>query len=175
LLPPLGYLAAIPPPGDDSGQGRGLEIEADETHIGGKDKIRRWAKKSCQQREDGTGEGYLKTGVIGVIAPNGNVVSHVIGDQDARTLSGFVRKVIVDKVDLVATNENREYSHLGLGIPHESVRHKALIHLRPFSSHYSIGSVPTNRPLKFVAFKSGKDAGLDSGERSIRLRQSSAE
>ena len=88
------------------------EVEADETYVGGKDRNRHWAKKSRQQREAGTGTGYVKTGVIGVIARKGNVVCRVIGDQDAATLSGFVRHVIADKVELVATDENQEYNYL---------------------------------------------------------------
>jgi ISXO2-like transposase domain/Transposase zinc-ribbon domain len=117
------------------------EIEADETYIGGKDKNRHWAKKSRQQREAGSGEGYLKTGVIGAIARKGNVVCRVIGDQDARTLSGFVRSVIADKVDLVATDENVEYKHLGRGIHHEAVNHTR--------GEYVRGNVHTNNIESF--------------------------
>ncbi len=112
------------------------EIEADETYIGGKDKNRHWAKKSRQQREAGTGTGYLKTGVIGAIARKGNVVCRVIGDQDAPTLAGFVRRVISDKVTLVATDENQDYNHLGHGIHHEAVNHSR--------GEYVRGNVHTN-------------------------------
>jgi hypothetical protein len=117
------------------------EIEADETYIGGKDKNRHWAKKSRQQREAGTGFGYMKTGVIGAIARKGNVVCRVIGDQDATTLSGFVRNVIADKVDLVATDENQEYNHLGRNIPHEAVNHSR--------GEYVRGNVHTNNIESF--------------------------
>jgi hypothetical protein len=40
-----------------------------------------------------------------------------------RELSGFVRKVVSGKVELVATDENPSYKHLGL--PHEAVEHSA--------------------------------------------------
>src|SRR5216684_4359005 len=88
------------------------EIEADETYVGGEDRNRHWNKKSRQQREAGTMTGYGKVGVIGAIARKGNVVCRVIGDQDAKTLAGFVHKVISDKADLVATDENQEYNYL---------------------------------------------------------------
>ena len=53
--------------------------------------------------------GYGKVGVIGAIARKGNVVCRVIGDTDARTLSGFVREVVSDRVSLLATDENLSY------------------------------------------------------------------
>jgi transposase-like protein len=48
----------------------------------------------------------------------------MIEHADARTLNGFVRKVVSDKVDLVATNEALAYNQLDkLGYPHKSVTH----------------------------------------------------
>ncbi len=114
-------------------------VEADETYVGGKDRNRHWNKKSRQQREAGTGEGYLKTGVIGAIERKGNVVCRVIGDANARTLDGFVRNVTSDKVDLVATDENPAYSHLGR--PHEAVSHS--------TGEYVRGEVHTNNIESF--------------------------
>src|SRR6202023_152579 len=116
-------------------------IEADETYVGGKDRNRHWNKKSRQQRLAGTGEGYLKTGVIGAIARKGNVVCRVIGDQDAKTLAGFVRKVISDQVDLVATDENQDCNYLGKDIPHEAVSHSR--------GEYVRGNVHTNNIESF--------------------------
>jgi hypothetical protein len=112
------------------------EIEADETYIGGKDRNRHWAKKSRQQREAGTGFGYGKVGVIGAIARKGSVVARVLGDTDAQTKAGFVRSVIADKVDLVATDENIDYKHLGRDVPHEFVTHSR--------GEYVRGNVHTN-------------------------------
>jgi transposase-like protein len=51
-------------------------------------------------------------------------------------LSTFVRKVISDKVSLVATHENQEYNHLGRGIHHETVNHSR--------GEYVRGNVHTN-------------------------------
>jgi hypothetical protein len=109
---------------------------------------RHWNKKSRQQRLAGTGEGYLKTGVIGAIPRKGNVVCRVIGDQDAKTLAGFVRKVISDKVDLVATDENQDCNYLGKDIPHEAVSHSR--------GEYVRGNVHNNNIESFwrkVAFR----------------------
>ncbi len=111
----------------------------DETYIGGEDRNRHWNKKSRQQRLAGTMTGYGKVGVIGAIARKGNVVCRVIGDTDARTLSGFVREVVSDRVSLVATDENLSYKYMGL--PHESVNHSA--------GEYVRGEVHTNNLESF--------------------------
>jgi transposase-like protein len=61
---------------------------------------------------------------IGAISRKGNIVCQIIESVDAKTLSGFVRKVVSDKVDLVATDEYSGYRYLNaLGFPHESVNH----------------------------------------------------
>src|SRR5260370_34738753 len=114
-------------------------VEADETYVGGKDRNRHWNKKSAQQRDAGTGEGYLKIGVIGAIERKGNVVCRVISDTDARPLDSFVRSVTSDKVSLVATDENPAYSRLGR--PHEAVSHS--------HGEYVRGEVHTNNIESF--------------------------
>jgi ISXO2-like transposase domain/Transposase zinc-ribbon domain len=95
------------------------EVEADETYVGGKDRNRHWNKKSAQVRarigELPLGQekfGYGKVGVIGAIARKGNVVCRVIGDQDAPTLAGFVRKVIQRQ-----GNAGRDRPESGLQLP----------------------------------------------------------
>ncbi len=116
-------------------------VEIDETYIGGKDRNRHWAKKSRQQRDAGTGFGYGKTGVIGAISRNGNVICQTMNDPEFRTYHGFVRKVVSGKVELVATDENPSYTHLGL--PHEAVLHSA--------GEYVRGKVHTNSIESFWA------------------------
>ncbi len=59
--------------------------------------------------------GYGKVGVIGAIARKGNVVARVIGSQDAPTIASFVQKVVSDKVELVATDENPAYNYVRAG------------------------------------------------------------
>ena len=101
-------------------------VEVDETYIGGKDRNRHWDKESSYLRAHADPDsldpvGFNKTGVIGAISRKGNVVCKVIGSLDAPTMSGFVRKVTSDKVELVATDENQAYKLLGR--PHDTVNH----------------------------------------------------
>jgi hypothetical protein len=115
-------------------------VEVDETYVGGKDRNRHYGKKSRQQREAGTGFGYLKSGVIGAISRKGNVVCQMMEDADFTTYNGFVRKVVDgEKVELVATDENRNYQHLGL--PHAAVNHS--------DREYVRGTVHTNNIESF--------------------------
>lgn len=66
----------------------------------------------------------LNAGVIGASSRKGNVVCKVIENTDARTLNGFVRKAVSDKVDLVVTDEHTGYNSLpAFGYPHETVAH----------------------------------------------------
>lgn len=124
-------------------------VEVDETYIGGKDKNRHWSKKSRQQREakgsDEFGDkiGYGKVGVIGAIERKGNVVCRIIGQADARTLAGFVRHAVSEKVSLVATDENQGYNYLGRGIRHEAVKHS--------QGEYVRGEIHTNNIESFWA------------------------
>jgi transposase-like protein len=125
-------------------------VEVDETYIGGKDRNRHFNKKSRQQRElKGTDEfgdkiGYGKVGVIGAIERKGNVVCKIIGQADARTLAGFVRHAVNEKVELVATDQNQGYDYLGRGIRHESVNHsqgeyvRGIVHTNSIESFWAL-------------------------------------
>jgi hypothetical protein len=118
-------------------------VKVDETYIGGKDRNRHFNKKSRQQRLAGTGKGYLKIGVIGAIERKGNVVCRIIGDADAETLARFVRKVISDRVELVATDDNQDYNYIGRDIRHASATHSRGEYLR--------GEIHTNSIESFWA------------------------
>jgi len=52
------------------------------------------------------------------------VVCRVIEKADAKTLTGFVREAVSDKVELVATDEHLGYDPLAkMGYEHKSVSH----------------------------------------------------
>jgi transposase-like protein len=89
--------------------------------MGGKDKNRHANKRSGKR-----GPGSNKTPVIGAISRKGNVVCQMIEHADARTLNGFVRKAVSEKVDLVATDEHPGYGYLrASGFRHDAVNHSA--------------------------------------------------
>ena len=130
--------------------GDGGIVEVDEAYLGGKDRNCHWNKKSAQVRK-AAGElpwgekiGYGKVGVIGAIARKGNVVCKVIGETGAESLSGFVRKVVSDKVSLLATDEKDDYHHLDRQMHHEAVKHGAgeyvrgVVHTQNIESFWSL-------------------------------------
>lgn len=93
-------------------------VEVDETFIGGKEKNKHASKRKHQGSRAG------KIGVIGAISRKGNVVCQIIENVQAGTLHKFVRKVVSDAVELVATDENPGYQYLrDIGYLHETVRH----------------------------------------------------
>ena len=92
-------------------------VEVDETYVGGKNKNRHWDKK-----EEGTG-GVNKFIVIGAVERKGTVVARVIENADTRTLDGFVRQAVSEKVSLIVSDEHPGYRKLGKDFDHRYVSH----------------------------------------------------
>ncbi len=100
-------------------------VEVDETWIGGKDANRHPNKKKHYQDQGG------KVPVIGAISRKGNVVCQMIERVDRATLTGFVRKAVSQKVDLVVTDENQGYDTLADGgRPHDVINHSERVYVR---------------------------------------------
>jgi transposase-like protein len=95
-------------------------VEVDETFLGGKEKNKHRNKRIGPHTKGTTG----KQPVIGAISRKGSVVCQVIETTDTRTLEGFVRKTVSDKVELVATDDAYGYRMLNrAGYKHETVAH----------------------------------------------------
>src|SRR5260370_10579871 len=116
-------------------------VEVDETFMGGKEKNKHRNKRIGPNTKGTTG----KTPVIGAISRKGNVVCRMIENADKPTLDGFVRRVVSDKVDLVATDEAYGYRDLGrAGYKHEAVQHgvgeyvRGEVHMQNIDSFWSL-------------------------------------
>jgi transposase-like protein/IS1 family transposase len=113
-------------------------VEVDETYIGGSNRNRHWDKK-----QSGTGVAG-KSVVIGAASRKGNVVARVIANTDTRTLEGFVRAAVSEKVSLIATDEHSGYRNLRDTFPHAFVKHSkkqyvdGVVHTQSIDSFWSL-------------------------------------
>jgi transposase-like protein len=116
-------------------------VEVDETYIGGKQENRHWRDR---QKYHGGGAAHTgKITVIGAISRKGNVTCKVIENTSQRMMLHFVRKMVSEKVDLVATDTAANLQMLRLAYPHKTIDHKA--------GEYVRGEVHTNNIESFWA------------------------
>lgn len=116
-------------------------VEVDETYIGGKQENRHW--KDRQKYRGGGAAHTGKTTVIGAIARKGNVTCKVIENTSQRMMLHFVRKMVSEKVDLVATDSAANLQMLRFAYRHQTIDHKA--------GEYVRGEVHTNNIESFWA------------------------
>jgi transposase-like protein len=116
-------------------------VEIDEAHLGGKQENRHWKER---QKYSGRGAAHTgKTTVIGAIGRKGSIVCKVIENTSHQTITRFVRKMVSDKVELIATDSAPTYDWLRMDYRHESVDHKA--------GEYVRGEIHTNSIESFWA------------------------
>lgn len=102
-------------------------VEVDETFIGGKEKFK--------HKKDRKGPFKGKSVIVGAVERGGNVVARVIGRADHHTIDQFVRRMVSDKVSLLATDDHHAYQFLGDQFPHSSVNHT--------KKQYVVGAIHT--------------------------------
>jgi hypothetical protein len=116
-------------------------VEIDEAYIGGKQ-----SNRHAKDREKYRGRGSANTGkttVIGAISRKGSIVCKVIENTSHHTINSFVRNIVSDKVELIATDSAAAYTWLRMDYRHETVDHKA--------GEYVRGEVHTNSIESFWA------------------------
>lgn len=98
------------------------DVEVDETYIGGRErnKARQGVSKITGTQGRST---KTKTPVIGMVERNGKLVSHIISDAKAVTLTTSIQKV-VDRGSTIYTDEWKGYNMIGGLYNHMFVKHK---------------------------------------------------
>jgi transposase-like protein len=110
-------------------------VEVDETFVGGKMSNRHKDKRGGK-RGGGGWKAQGKIAVVGAVKRKGNVVSRVVENVRASTLTEFIREAVSNKVSMLCTDEWTGYKRLGKeGYPHATVDHR--------KEQYVVGAVHT--------------------------------
>jgi transposase-like protein len=123
-------------------------VEIDETYVGGEARNAHRGNRGKSTTAKPNKLGHLappKATVVGAIARKGNVVCKVIERASNRTLTRFVREVVSEDVELVATDQHQGYNDLDrVRIPHKAVNHsegeyvRGVVHTANLDSFWSL-------------------------------------
>lgn len=117
-------------------------VEVDEAYIGGQAKNKH-GRYRTKEKHASPADG--KATVMGAISRKGNVTCRVIERMNHDAAARFVRDVVSDKVDLIATDDHNVYKFMDWGKdqPHESVKHargeyvRGIVHTANIDSFWS--------------------------------------
>ncbi|MGA7873427.1 MAG: IS1595 family transposase [Candidatus Binatus sp.] len=108
-------------------------VEVDETYIGGKP--RKSNKRGDDTHGNKRGRGTKKLAVVGAVERDGKVVTRLVPNVRAKTLTQFIREHVEADGTTVMTDQMQSYWGLSAFIQHKSVNHQV---------EYVSGNIHTN-------------------------------
>ncbi len=149
-------------------------VEIDETFVGGKAKNRHKDKRG----NSGTTGGDGKAIVAGAVERGGSVITRVVENVKATTLTEFVRDTVSPNVDLVITDKWVGYKHLGKEFPHAVIDHAAGEYVRGKAHTNTIEGYWSQLKRQIFGIHhwvSGKHLGLYADESAWRYNRRAME
>ncbi|HEY9158274.1 IS1595 family transposase [Candidatus Binatus sp.] len=108
-------------------------VEVDETYIGGKPRKR--ARRADEAPHNKRGRGTKKLAVVGAVQRGGKVITRLVPNVKAKTLTQFIREHVEAEGTTVMTDEMQSYWRLSAFIRHQTVNHQV---------EYVSGNIHTN-------------------------------